>query len=318
MDIEHSLVPKGISHGYDFQQDKNIITIVESIPPDTPQSNVQVNYNVIENSIYIGVKGENPIVCGILYEKIQDIHSCEIIAPIIKIKLIKKNNNLWPLLIREKSSKGIDSKSQFLLGCAAESQGYFNEAFKFYTQSAQKNYLPAMRYLAYIYASEQNPYHIRTNIKESINIYQNMFKISQDKEIGLILAKSLRKERRIDEAKNVLEICAQSSNDAKYMLACMYSPLLGGELNDPKRAVKLFKELSNASMVDATKKLIQHYEQGVGTPVNLEEAERLRKEIAKVKQVEQPSNFKYWIAFGAGVALAAGSFYLGVKRRHGS
>ena len=311
MDLEHQLVQKGIAYGYSMSQERDVITIVENVPKDTQNSDIILDFNKKENSIYLGVRGSSPIVCGILYAKVREVQSFKFDSPVVTVKLLKVNNDMWPYLISAKSSRGIDTKSQFLLGVVAESNGNYNEAFKLYSLAAQKNYLPAMRYIAYIYASDENPYNVKANIRESINVYQNMFRVSHDIEIGLILSKSLRKAKRLDEARQILELCANYSNEAKFMLACMLTPLYG-ELDEPEKSIKLFKELSDNQVIDATKKLIEHYEKGIGTSVNLEEAERLKQELAKAAPVKKSPPSKLWMLVGTiAVGAAAGCIFFG-------
>ena len=114
LDLEHSVIPTGLPHGYSFQQSGDAITIKIDLDPSTSESDIVFEYEESENSIYLGRIGKNiPLLCGILFGPVQT-PSHEVFPDIIRVTMKKSDPKPWTVVISGPSKKGIDPKSLFL------------------------------------------------------------------------------------------------------------------------------------------------------------------------------------------------------------
>jgi hypothetical protein len=257
MDFEHAVSPVGIPQGYAMSQigDGQIILTVPR-PPSTEVADIEISHDPSDNSIYIGIRGQSPAICGVLAEVISAV-SPEITNDQIKVTLTKAvPSHLWTSLISDRSSRGIDAKSQWILGMAADASGDFKTAWRHISESAEAGYLHALLLAADAYGGE-NPFGVLKDLNESFRLLNRAWEQTRLPEIGLRVANTLLELNEFERAKVILEQCAPASPEAKFRLAVLLSPV-HGSLNDYEVSTALFRELANAGDARAMRLLVDH------------------------------------------------------------
>ncbi|KAK8840297.1 hypothetical protein M9Y10_030852 [Tritrichomonas musculus] len=313
-------LPTNCLPGYSFNQISNsLIEIIYEFPSPTAESDIKFSYNKDNNSIFLAITNQDdPILCGVLTNPINDATPLfSESAYKITLSFDPSEENSWDLLIKASSNTGIDPKSEFLLGAEANNKQNYEEAFKLISSAAEKKYIPAMQALIDIYSLEESPYKDHYNLEESTKILKQLFDMTEDPDAGVRLATIYRSLKHPEEAKQILERCADKSDEAKLMLAVILSPLTG-ELNEPERAVQILRELADNNSMEAISALIPHYQKGVGTPVDLNEVKRLKRELIRMQSRrfgQEHKNIFIGLAAAAVVCASAVGIALFLRRR---
>lgn len=318
------MLPKGDCHGYDYQQSNgsSLITVVVPREASVAESDINFEYNAEERSIYLGVRDQPPLVCGILYAPVESCKN-EVLSDIIKITITKTSNVIWARLISGPSSKGIDAKSLFYYGIHLDTQHQYRDAWTAISKAATLNYFPALLFVAETYMEEQNPYGIPQNVDEGIRIYVEIYNKYHFEDIGLRAAEALRKRQRYTEARAILESCSSTSPEAKLLLGELLSPIYG-EINDPQAAVQYFTELVQTRNPKAMRHLAEHLKQGVGIAQDNDRAEQLihqaneiegKNEIV-VRYIDDWSSVAICASVAAAAVAAAFGIWVIVSKRH--
>ena len=312
MDLEHSVLPNGLSHGYAFTQSGETVTVRIPISVDIPESDVVFEYSSNDNSIFCGLRSDPiPLLCGVLSYPVTDA-SHSVGNGQCNITLQKSGGpRTWPMLISGPSSHGIDPKSEFLLGLNSDAHQDFTAAWDHFTRSAEVGFFPARLLAADVYASDDNPYGVEHNIDESIRILLGLFEETRKPGVAVKAAKALIGENRYDEAVSILE--QADSNESRLMLATLLSPLFG-KLNKPERAVAIFEELVAQGDPKAMRRLAKHLEVGCGTAIHKERAKELLSR-AQAIDGEEPETVEVtdkWGPIFLGVTVGAALLSVGI------
>lgn len=281
MDIEHSLLKSGIKSGYKWSQTQDTIKIKVYRPSEATQEEISFEYLPSDNSITLSFcNNSNSGICGRLYNSIKDA-KYEISEMVVKIVLTKVSPKMWPLVISDKCAKGIDSKSLFMLGVQADSLKQYKNAWNYFRESSEMGYVIAKLLVADILISSKNPYGVKCDIDRSISILSDIYSQTKIPEIGIKVAAAYKKNSMFAEAKNILQLCSQESDDAKLMLAKLLSPIFG-ELDEPEISVKLFTQLSESKNPEAMRCLGKHMVDGIGIEKNREGGLSLIEEASAI------------------------------------
>ncbi|KAJ3450015.1 chronic myelogenous leukemia tumor antigen 66 [Anaeramoeba flamelloides] len=140
-------------HQFEYQltDETNQTIITFPIPPGTTKEAIQVDQG--ENHLSVGLKGSEPIVCGILFGPIDVKKSRTIFDTngIFMIMLIKKNPIKWPLLIFSKYKGHIDPHSLVLKAAFYEHNNEYSVSLDLLKMAADKKHFTAIFKLAAIY-----------------------------------------------------------------------------------------------------------------------------------------------------------------------
>ena len=312
LDLEHSILPAGFSHGYSFQQINEKILVRITLDRGTRNSDVLFEYSPDTNSIFCSLKGQQvPLLCGKLSYPVQDVaHKVEDSQCEITMRKAGGTKS-WAMLISDASDRGIDPKSQFLLGIKADAERNFQLAWRQFQGASDAGYFPARLLVADVYASADNPYGVAVDIEKSIGMLSELFEETKRSEIAIKAAKLLVMQERYDDATSILEKAL--SHDARLMLAELLSPLFG-PLNEPERAVEIFEDLARQNHPKAMRRLAKHHTVGCGVPINKNRAKSLLS-AARCLDGEEPETIEVssrWAGFFIGFSVAAVALSVGI------
>lgn len=298
-------IPTNALPGYSFTEiDNSQIEVKYEFPSAISESDINFNFNKENNSINLSIKNQaNPILCGVLYHQVNKVTTSHTETEYtINIEINPTEDEEWDLLIKSPSDEGIDAKSEFLLGAEANNNEDYEKAFQYISSSAEKQYIPAMEALIDIYSTEESPYKEHYNLEDCTNVLKKMFDLTEDPDAGMRLANIYKSLKKPEEAKEVLQKCAEKSNEAKLQLAILLSRLTG-ELDETERAIELLRELAADHMIEAISALITHLEKGYGTPLDDNEIKRLRNDLLNIKRKQIGEKYKN-VFIGCAVAAA--------------
>jgi hypothetical protein len=316
MDLDLAIGASGIPYGYTFQQSSTKIVVTIDRDRPFPDTSLDQAFDPNENSIFIAVRDEYPLLVGILYARIDPASfSVDVRPDIITVTFTKATAEDWPLIVADESSSGIDPKSQFVLAVKAYNEHLWELAWAHLTNSAAAHFCPALLAVSQIYNFPANPCGVKSNPDECIRILISIYREYRVPEIGIRAALTLKEHHKFEEAKQLLEECMDSSPQAKLILAKLLSPIFG-ELNDAERAVELFESLSAEQNADAMRYLAAHYSQGMGVRANQRIARRLSAEAEQLSNPEKQESRFGWTPWVITISVLGVAALLYFGRRH--
>ena len=259
--MERAVLPSGFGHGYTFHEDQDGV----SIRIDCGSPDIEFDYSKEENSVFIGADGL-VFLCGKFAGDVEAVEH-EVMDELITIKV--KKSGKWPVVISEPSAKGIDAKSEFLLGMLSETRNEIAKAWNHFVRAAGAGFFQAKKMVADAYANPGNKYGVGRNLEESVKMYASLYEETRLPELAIKGAEALCEQERYEEASKLLEGC--STAEAKLRLGSLLSPIFG-KLNEPERAVALFEELAQGGNAAAMRQLAKHLEEGCGVKASLVKA----------------------------------------------
>ena len=286
MEIERTISCEGIPDGYSFEQTRSNIVLKFPIPKSCDSS--MVEFSIFDGSILAGIKGSEPLICGVMFGSIIRENHDYLVDGMFKIDLKKADSQVWPVLIIKPSNQGIDPKSQFLLGVYNDALGNEAEAFSLILQSAQRNYFPAQIFVADIFLSDTNPYGVKKDPIKAIHFLESISPEKLTENISLTLANAHISIGQRLEGMNVLKSIAKWSETAKLQLAKMMSPISDVNGKQPVEAVDLLESLSNFGNIEALDLLSKHYSKGIGVKKDKNRSKELEQRIRDL----DPNYFK--------------------------
>ena len=259
--MERAVLPSGFGHGYTFHDDQDGV----SIRIDCGSSDIEFEYSKEENSVFVGADGL-VFLCGKFAGDVDEVEH-EVEDELITIKV--KKSGKWPVVISEPSAKGIDAKSEFLLGMLSETRNEFGEAWNHFVRAAGAGFYQAKKMVADAWANPENKYGVGRNLEESTKMYTSLYEETRLPDLAIKGAEALCEQEKYEEASKLLEGC--STAEAKFRLGSLLSPIFG-KLNEPERAVALFEELAQGGNAAAMRQLAKHLEEGCGVKASLVKA----------------------------------------------
>ena len=249
--IEGRIIPR-LQRLYDYDvdqpDDRHIIFINLPLPkkPDFDISKINVQLETVENdedAINIGIEGEMPFVCGVLYHPVNKEYEKEKVNGKLRIKLTQNDETEWQVLITKRNPKNnyIDPKSAFYNFLIYEKSE--NEEEK----KIGKDYLM---------------YAVSSGLTQATRIYGDMLLCEGHREDGLLTLKSAADEYKDPEAQfkigciysrqektrklgyeYLLKAFDQGNSSAAILLGKLLSPLsdMEFEIKDPQKAVYFFE-----------------------------------------------------------------------------
>jgi TPR repeat protein len=167
----------------------------------------------------------------------------DILPDLTRVHFKLEEPQQWPIFISGPCSRGIDSKSLFILGIYADARHEPREAWAYFSKSAEAGYIPALYLLSSVYTSESNPYGVKPNPERT-----------HDPRVAIRAADLLIQAKRYGQARAILETCAGASPEAKLKLANLLSPL-DGQLSDAPTALRLYAELAEQGETGGMRRL---------------------------------------------------------------
>lgn len=303
MDLEHATCPTGINDGYTFQQTISSIIITFPISSGCDISKIEFSLIDTEKSIYAGIKGQKPNVCGKMWGSTFNVNH-SLTNTLCKIIMQKEEHVIWPLFIDGPSIKGIDSKSLFVLGIFEDAKGNSSCAYQNYCKAAEQDYKPALLFLADALLSDTNPYDVPQNIEESISLLQRIPLEFRDDAITKRLASAMLHLGQKEKALNELKRKADEYPEVRLELAKRLSPLSEYKGNEPDQAVHHLEILAAKDNFEALLLLSQHLFKGCGTKKDKQRAIQIDKHLAEIDIHHQPVFKDRRAATSAAIALS--------------
>jgi hypothetical protein len=267
--------PLGLPSGYTFQQiQPTTISVKIPLPSSVRPDDVEFAYNPDENSIYLTAQSADPILCGILFAQVSDV-SHRLQGDIVELRAVKSAPRLWPRLIASPSPRGIDPKSQYLLGQDADARGQVETAWIDFSAAAAAGFPPARLFVADVYTTPDNPYKVTPDLEKAAGLYADLFAEFRTADVGLRSAETLQKLGRFAEAQTVLD--GMASPEAILALAVILSSLASppNDVKNDEKAVRLFSQLMVQNDPSGMRWLARHLEEGVGIAQNGKRAREL-------------------------------------------
>lgn len=310
MDLEHVASPSGINEGYTFSQTVSNISLTFPIPNNCDPSHIECVFNPHEKSILAGIKGQEPILCGEMWSSTFNMK--QTMTPTnYKIDLQKDEHSIWPLFILKPSIKGIDPKSQFIVGIYQDALGSPQEAYDHYCKAMERGYIPAKILVADILLSETNPYDIHQNIEEAIQILESIPFEKRNDSITIRLANALVQIGKQKESIQVLKDAADSSSIIRLELALRLSPLSQFKGKYPDEAVRHLEILAQDNNECAIELLCLHNLKGCGTNKNKTRAKLLDSQLCNLNPNRVPLFKQRGFATNAAITLSISASLIG-------
>ena len=242
-------------YGYQFQQTKEqaIIEITNDTPITT--DDVVLEHRPEEGTICIAINKQD-VVYGKLSASITDSR-CEVSDNKVKITLDKAAPGEWLVLISGPSDKGIDARSEFLLGWYSGEED--QHAWGYFKNAAERGYEPALGIVGHAFFDEENAYGVEKDPAEALKYFKMLYEKHPESEAAYFVAIALQKLERYEEACDVLREVTPS-NTMKQVFAKLFI-----EMNKPVsitvglRFLNSFAKatsLSNTVTLSLTSKLV--------------------------------------------------------------
>lgn len=290
MDIEHSVFASGLDYGYRFRQSDTAITVSYALPSDS--SACAAEFALFDGCICCGLRGADPVICGALYDDVShEEHFVSDGRAVVRLR--KANVGIWPILIAAPSPRGIDAKSQFLLGVYCDALGDSDRAFALMQESARRGFFPAQVLVADVLLSDANPYGAARDAAAALQLLEAVARENVTVRIVKTMVSACIECGRRERALGILRDAMGRSNELKKMYAVMLSPLADSEGNQPAEAVEVLTELANENDIGALELLAEHYAKGVGVP---RDAKRAKELLARISQIDPSYRKNYKIS----------------------
>lgn len=303
---------------YNFHQDQLTATITFLA---TSQIQVETRLDPDGLTIISGIRNAEPNVYGMMYSRVFRYEE-SFSKGIYKLVLFKENPDFWPVFIISPSARGIDPRSQFVLGFYQISTFSEESAYQYFKNSADHGFIPAQICVADILLSDTNPYNVPKNIDEAIQILQSIPIEKRVAKVAIRLSDALLEKNNPIEARTTLEESANAYPIVKLKLAKMISPICNKNAKDEdaETAVKYLETLANEYMPEAMKILSMHLAKGKGVTKNLERAISLEKAAHELDpsisiDLNDNSVIKNLSIVGAASILVIGAFLFSNHRR---
>lgn len=282
MDLEKSLFSHKIT-GYEIHETSQYLTF--EIECRMLIDDVVLEYSEEDNSICLSVN-HSDIVYGCLYAPITD-PKYEVVHNKVKVTMTKVADEDWPILMSGPSKRGIDPKSEFMLGAFSDASGNYEKAWIHFKNAADNGHDYAQAIVAEAYLTPENPYNIEPNMDECIKAFRRVYDQQHDPGTAMTLADLLNNSGKPEEACRLLRDFLVISPDmnVEYRLAKILY-----EDNKLAEAIPLLEELVQKKHPRAMYLLSDCLKKGLGIAKDEKRAKELRAAADKISGVEVESD----------------------------
>eukprot|EP01103_Thecamoeba_quadrilineata_P013820 TRINITY_DN3951_c0_g1_i1.p1 TRINITY_DN3951_c0_g1~~TRINITY_DN3951_c0_g1_i1.p1 ORF type:complete len:360 (-),score=76.86 TRINITY_DN3951_c0_g1_i1:54-1133(-) len=272
---------------YTFSQTDDELTVVFEVPKEIKRRNLTVNFTKTE--ITAGITGQEPVIQGTLWERIDPSGSLwQLESSSVTIHIEKKNHQLWQALIKssiEGSPDKIDPQSLFVLGQFADQFAPRNPtlALERYQAAAARGFSRAKQQLGLI---QIRPEHFPGFKQDAESGLKNLTEAAQEGEVDAMLYLTELYESGVPGEKD--GPIKKDSKKAMFWLARAV------ELRDQK-AYAILKQTEASLNVEQREELLRTWKESKSFEAAIQVALMLSKIFQHSKNGANETEIKQWL-----------------------
>jgi hypothetical protein len=294
--------------GYVFAQRGSNLQITFSVPPTTKDSDLEFSLDPDSREICAGIRDDTPTLLGVLFQPATresiDIRngSCIITLAI--------ESGAWPVVIADRSARGIDAHSLFLLALWYCTQQKTAHAKEYLLEGVQSGSVKAILLLSRFYLTGNEDFAIQIDQDLALSTLDQIPERYRTPQLNMDHARILHDCHRIDQAIQILRTTAETSQTARWGLIAYLREI---RTDSPSADAEIATHLEVLQALDdpqAIFDLANCLEAGTGVPRDAARARELRRRLQELEHGLAAPNQKViqdvpvtLIAAGVGLAV---------------
>jgi tetratricopeptide (TPR) repeat protein len=295
---------------YAFVQQDSIIEITFPVPLKTTTGDIEFSLDCESRAICVGVRDAAPALVGVLWQPATK-ESATIRNGTCIVQLAV-DAGAWPIVIAERSSRGIDANSLYLLALWHATERRYSRSKPLLLEAANHGSAKALLMLVNLYLEGSEEFAIQPDSEKVLSFIQKIPQKYHTSKLAMAHARVLNDCGSKLQAIQVLRRAAETSPTVRWELITYLRTVRTEFPSADAEIVANLEILQAADDAQAITDLATCLETGAGVPKDLQKARELRKRLPGFVEEEPASVFTLG-ALTAGIAAAIFGIGLGVS-----